>query len=351
MDYDKFDLVFSNDEKTFIYSDGLNKGHTLSYSKINRCLFLSMGAKQLYNNISEYAYNGKRNCFPSQTSLMIQLNLSRNSIQKYTDELKESGLISVTRTGGGNYVYHLQELHTVKALLHSELVYSALEVFKSKGESILEAVEEYKKSDVCKYSSEDPIHFRDDVYSFFHNYFDHQTKENQYKDLWSQEHKKEEVQKPKRIINTAVPTEEVKKEASLETQERVKQKKTKAVDTPVTEWNTNHFVEHFEHRYLVTMKLPCLGAGIKERGQLKRLVDVYSEHKEVLKAKIDIYIESNYFSPKGISNFCSNYVQGLLDQYIKTGSFERKVDQNIIPKEDSGNFDDLMTKNNERLLK
>lgn len=357
MDYDKFELVFENDEKQFIYGEGVNKGHSLSYSKINRCLFLSLGAKQLYTNISEYAYNGKRNCFPSQISLMVQLGLSRNSIQKYTDELKNFGLIKITRTGGGNYVYHLQELHLVKALVHSEVVYNALDLFKSKGEEVIKALDEYKQSDLCKNANEEPSFFQRNIYDFFRHYFERPSQEKYYEEVWGsvevvkEKAKKDEPHKPKRFINTSVPTQEIKKETNPDSPERVKTKRTKAIDTPVEEWNTNHFVEHFEQKYLQVMKLPCLGAGIKERGQLKRLVDVYSEHKNVLKEKMDIYVQSDFFSPKGISNFCSNYVQGLLDQYIKTGSFERKTESTLVPKEDSGQFDDLMKRNNERLLK
>jgi hypothetical protein len=368
-EYNEFSLKFASSEKEFLYNEGPNRGHSLTYSKVNRCLFLSSEAKQLYTNISEYAFNGKRDCFPSQLALRLQLGWCKNTIRKFTYELRDARLIALERTGGGNYVYHLSELHTIPTVAHSEFVHEVLEQYrKEHGENTFKALETYKKTSLCDKANKNPVGHEATIEKFFQAYFAGETllpvsEPVVYKP--QPEIPQHVPGMPRRITAAPVNADEIRREADPSKPEKASsgRKHTSWRNVPVEDWNTNHFTSYFADKYLEVMKLPMIGAGMKERGQLKKLIDLYGEMevegkpyngRELLKRRIEVYIDSDFFSPKGISNFCSNFVQGMITQYLNTGSFDRKKQSNLAPQEDSqetkDEFADLAARRRAQLL-
>ncbi|MFF2480261.1 helix-turn-helix domain-containing protein [Paenibacillus sp. NPDC058071] len=146
MDNGHFESRFLSTEQDFIYNFGVNRGHTLSYLKINRCYFLSAEAKQLYHNICDYAWGDKRNCHPSQSILRLELGWSRSSMDKYMKELRESGLIHCESLGVNKpLLYHIAELRTVPCIVHSELIHRVKEELGVKPDDFYPAMAAYKK--------------------------------------------------------------------------------------------------------------------------------------------------------------------------------------------------------------
>jgi hypothetical protein len=251
-------------------------------------------------------------------------------------------------------------------IAHSEFVHEVLEQYrKEHGEDTFKALEIYKKSSLCETSNKNPTGQESIIEAFFRAFFTGGDL------LPVKEPVVYEPQPatpqhipgmPTRIVIAPVRADEVKREADPGKPDAAK-KRTPWRDTPVEDWNTDHFTSYFADKYLEVMKLPMIGAGMKERGQMKKLIDLYNEMvvdgkpyngKDLLKRRIEVYIESDYFSPKGISNFCSNFVQGMVTQYLNTGSFDRKKPSNLAPQEDSqetkDEFADLAARRRAHLL-
>jgi biotin operon repressor len=63
---------------------------------------LSVGARLLYWELSQWVSEDLRACFPPQHTLVSTLGVSRASIIRWTQELQDSGLVAVKRIGRGN---------------------------------------------------------------------------------------------------------------------------------------------------------------------------------------------------------------------------------------------------------
>ncbi len=338
MEVEDMDVVikFASSENSFIYNEGVNKGHTLSYSKVNRCLFLSPGAKQLYHNLCEYAYDGKRDCYPSQATLCIQLGISKTTIKEYTNELRNAGLITVTQERVGTpYNYHLVELHTAPALAHSEAVYIAIEPYKGRRWEVAEAIPLYMASSIYQLASTEPVKYQKQINDWFAKYFERLSIEN------INNHSQEApVMSIEKRLDLKIPprSEEIIQSASTEEREVKRKKKCPYAEIPVQDWNTHHFIAYFEDKYLEQMKLPCI-SSMKERGAFARVLEIYGNNKVTLKDKVDIYLEQDFFMPKGVSGFCSNITQSYIDQFMKTGSFQRNQSK-LVPVANSQDEED-----------
>ena len=310
-------------ENEFIYNFGVNRGHSLTYSKVTRCLFLSAEAKQLYQCICEYAYNGRRDCFPSQNMLMLHLGWSRPTLITYTKELVDAGLLEVVSNGvGQNNVYKLIDLHKVKVLRHSEMVYLVLSNFE--GRDWLKAVNEYKKSEAFQAHSLNP--YLEQIEEWFNNFFSGTSD------------KRQSQPKPEApVARWGIPPKEAadaKRESDPDAPERKKTPRIGWRDKPVSEWNANDFASYYEHKYIEVFKLPCAPTTIKERGALATFLKRFPD-TELLKKKMDVYLESPQFNPKSIFHFCSGYVQGLIDHFLLTGSWDTAKKTSLAPRADS----------------
>ncbi len=314
-------IKFAPSENSFIYSEGVNKGHTLSYSKVNRCLFLSPGAKQLYHNLCEYAFDGKRDCYPSQATLCLQLGLSKTTIKEYTDELKDAGLIEITQERIGKpYHYHIVELHMIPMLVHSEAVYMAISLFKKFRWEVTEAVSLYSNTELFRKASKEPVEHQQQINDWFAEYFNLLAMEDPNRNEITAE-ATPAVSVEKRLA-LGIPPKVVDQTSSVEEKKTKGGGKISHLNIPMQDWNTHHFISYFEQKYLERMKLPCMNT-MKERGAFARILQVYATNKEALRKKIDVYMEQDYFMPKGVSGFCSNITQSYIDQFLETGSFQR----------------------------
>lgn len=324
-------------ERDFIYQYGNNRGHSMTYLKVSRCLFLSAGAKQLYQIICEYAYSGKRECFPSQNMLMLNLGWSRPTLTKFTKELVTSGLIMIHQEAiGNNYVYQITELHQVKVLWHSEVTYKVIAEYKNHPK-LLEAVNEYKNSDTfmqCQVQTKETL-----ISEWFSVYMGGDKIE-----------KEDSTEKQQQPVTPAViharPPKVDKVEASLDGAKNVSgRKKIDPKNKDVEDWGASDFCQYFEDRYLEVMKLPMMSATLQEKSAMKNVVSRFEGSKHILRKKIDIYIEQEYFSPKGIINFCSQYVQGLIDMYVAKKTFGKAgAASTLTPQVDSKDTEEEMRK-------
>ncbi|MEK4140079.1 hypothetical protein [Paenibacillus sp. FSL L8-0333] len=135
-----------------------NSGTSQSPVVVDRCLFLSVGAKQLYSNLCQYAYGNKKSCFPSQTLLMMELGIASATLNKYLDELREGQLIITTRYYNGTLLYTIEDVWRPICLHHSEWIWKIIELIRSdpdpssriSNKQIKKTVDEYKRSALCK---------------------------------------------------------------------------------------------------------------------------------------------------------------------------------------------------------
>ncbi|WMT39268.1 helix-turn-helix domain-containing protein [Paenibacillus sp. D2_2] len=147
---ERLSIRFASSEKEFLTQFGVNFGFTQVHSKVDRCYFLTSDAKALYHNLNQYAYNGSKECFPSQALLRAELGWSKHSVTKYVEELRQKGFIKTIRNPGRPLMYILEELHTISSLVHSEIVHEIRkELFSiDDREMFVIALIEYKESDV-----------------------------------------------------------------------------------------------------------------------------------------------------------------------------------------------------------
>lgn len=119
---------------------------------VNRCLFLSIEAKQLYNNLSQYMKGDKKGGSPSQAQVMLELNLTPGMLRQYLDELRTQGMIETVSTTTGVVNFTVAEVVFPMCLKHSELIWRAISSAQASSipyESIVNDVNEYRQSDVC----------------------------------------------------------------------------------------------------------------------------------------------------------------------------------------------------------
>lgn len=74
----------------------LEKGYGLISRDIMRNKNISLGAKAIYCYLNSFA-GSKGICYPSLDLIRLEMNLSKNTLNKYMKELKETGLIKVYR--------------------------------------------------------------------------------------------------------------------------------------------------------------------------------------------------------------------------------------------------------------
>lgn len=97
------DLVIVEDEL-------LREGFTQLPNVVLRMRGLSPGAKLVYAALLSYAWQ-TGSCFPGQSKIAEDLDISERSVRKYIRELKEQGLVQVIRRGfGRTNIYFLPRL-------------------------------------------------------------------------------------------------------------------------------------------------------------------------------------------------------------------------------------------------
>lgn len=74
----------------------LEKGYGLISRDVMRDKNISLGAKGIYCYLNSFA-GSKGVCYPSLELIRLEMNLSKNTLNKYIKELKETGLIKVYR--------------------------------------------------------------------------------------------------------------------------------------------------------------------------------------------------------------------------------------------------------------
>ncbi len=326
---DLFDVRFASTEKEFIYNFGVNRGHSLSYAKVNRCLFLSDAAKQLYHSLCDYAYGERKDCYPSQALLRLGLGWSKQTLSNHLKELEKMGFITIEKEGFGKPAkYNLQELHKIPALYHSEIIYSIRPTSTEELEKFYTAVAEYKKSDLCRevMESANPLAYMEQIKLWFKTFLGLDNTSNS-----SEEEKVEEVkEKSSKSNKVKLTTPKVFKVDPLVQEEnpmisKKKRRRLSYKEIDVEDWNTNHFVAYFEDLYQEKYHAPYITTKA-DRGAMKRLLNS-GKSKAMLKQHIENFISLDFFEAPTITSFSSSYVQAVLDTYLSTRrlpTFKRK---------------------------
>ncbi len=104
-----------------VEEDGLRHGFTMVPNVILKAPGLSHGAKLCYAMLLSYAWQGDK-CFPGQETLSSDLGVERKAVIRYLKELKDKGLVRVTRRGmGKTNVYVIARLSDVPFLGHLDV--------------------------------------------------------------------------------------------------------------------------------------------------------------------------------------------------------------------------------------
>jgi biotin operon repressor len=104
-----------------IEDDLLREGFTQVPNLLLRRTDISHGAKIAYAMLLSYAW-GSEKCFPGQARLATDLGVERKAVIRYLQELKDKGLITVTRRGmGKTNVYRLPRITDVPKMGHQEV--------------------------------------------------------------------------------------------------------------------------------------------------------------------------------------------------------------------------------------
>lgn len=312
---ERIEVAFASNENDFIHNFGVNKGFSMSYSKVNRCYFLSSNAKQLYHNICDYAYGGRRDCFPSQNTLRAELGWSKQTIVTYTKELVDLGFISTKRRQGKSMLYHIHELHRIPALVHSEIVHEIRVSLAGDRDDFFQALEDYKESELCQeiMKCPNPLERKHEIIQWFSNYFASGTEEAQTEAV------SPEPTPPVVNLPRTFSVEGVRKEANPDrTDQRRARKELDPYKLPPDEWNANHFARYFEEEYQRKFKIPY-AVSAAERGQLKRLIEKLGDKKAILKTHMDNFLALDFFEEKRLLVFTSQWAQVILDAYLDSG--------------------------------
>lgn len=317
-------------EEDFIHNYGVNKGYFLSYPKVTNCLFISSEAKELYGHLKSFAYGNKHSCFPSQTLLGLGLGWTRNTVNKYTQELRDSGLIETVSQGANRpLIYRIKELQDVPVLTHSEIVWSLLPEEYNQLTEFIEVVKKYRQSDLFKEvsKSEHPEEYIKDITYWFKC------------SMAGQEPKIEILpnETQKAPLPNIVPTIEGVEAEKAEGKGRKRSAKDYR-DTDISEWNTNHFCQYFEAAYYAEFKTPYMTSRV-DRKLMKQLVEG-RDNNEVLKLHIDNFMRLEQLSPKNIGTFRLNFVQSSLDNYLKNGVVPPYKKAEAPKKKSNDDFDD-----------
>lgn len=288
---DNFDVRLASTEQEFIYRYGVNRGHSLSFSKVNRCLFLSSQAKQLYANLCDYVFEGKNDCYPSQATLRLGLGWSKGTLNTYLTELREVGLVTCEQQGAGKPLrYVLNELCNVICIRHSEMVYSLRPSTSAEIEKFHSKVNDYRQTELFKEMQQSPD--LDRIKSWFSTP-DELPHSN--------------------TLPTVIP---VSAEAVEEVQKQRRKRKS-FKDIPVEEWGTNHLCDYFGSLYQEELGVPYM-VTVADRACIKRLLQ--AKTPEILQEHIENFIQLDFFDAKNIKGFSSSYCQSVLDQYLVNGT-------------------------------
>lgn len=350
---DLFLIEFASTEKQFIYNEGVNRGHSLSYSKVNRCLFISAEAKQLYHNICDYAYGDKRDCYPSHQSLMFELGWGNTKLKEVIKELRDVSLIDVKSVPGKSSVYVIREINLVPTLYHSEMIYALAKYARENSiydtKAFQKKVGDYKKSDLFKEvsTSNNPTTFKEVIFDYFFNnenskFNDSDDKRDEHGTNDTEEPVAVETPKassttpkPRRGINI-VPTElnglnrtgesdserPIKKKGNSE--ELVKkglnsfdEDSSKAdLSAPRESWGFLHLFKYFNRKYEEKYGNMPMSTVVDGRN-LKRII----KRKQPLRVITDIdnYFALEVFTSHSMKGFCGQWVQSSLDTYLNSG--------------------------------
>lgn len=329
---ERFTTRFASSEKEFLTQFGVNFGFTQIHSKVDRCYFLSSDAKALYHNLNQYAYNGSKECFPSQALLRAELGWSKHLMTKCVDELRQKGFVSTHRNPGSSLVYTLEELHTIPAIVHSEIVHELRKEFFSSTdrEQFATALADYKESElfVKVVGSPDPTVYQESIREWFMRWQSGEVQEAQDEvgiaELESSEFEEPLTESAKTTVPnrsrrvTVIREEGVEKVGDPTKPEKSRKKKVPKdpAYAPVEDWDSTHFRKHFKELYF--KKYNNLYQWTKEdQGHIGRLMSVKDNH--LLKEQMEKFFEIDQFSPKTVRLFSSTNTQSVLDEFSRTG--------------------------------
>lgn len=306
---DDFNFEFTSQENQFIFKFGVNKGYIQFCNKVNKCLFLSCGAKQLYCVLYSYVINEGN--FPNQAMLSLELGVNKNTFYRYLNELENFKFIEKKIDNKNKFLtYLINEVQNIPLIVHSELIYKFIKNNEIINDNLLNkmitALNKYKTSDLFKevMSNENILNYEDVISDYLYNeVFGVPNK-----------HLKEEVLK-----QIDVPPVWYLDNVEKEGEEKSKKQKVKSYkDTPINEWNVNHFCYYFSDKYKEKFEMPYVITNA-DRGALKRLLKERS-NQEIMKNYLDTFLEQDCFNVKTIKGFTSSFVQSSLDNFFKTGN-------------------------------
>lgn len=117
-----------------IEDDLLREGFTQVPNLLLKRSDISHGAKIAYAMLLSYAW-GTEKCFPGQARLAADLGVERKAVIRYLQELKDKGIITVTRRGmGKTNVYKLPRLTDVPKMGHQEVPRAGQQEVRSVGQ-------------------------------------------------------------------------------------------------------------------------------------------------------------------------------------------------------------------------
>lgn len=324
---DRFLIRFASSEKEFLTQYGVNFGFTQVHSKVDRCYFLSSDAKALYHNLSQYAYNGSKECFPSQALLRAELGWSKHSVTKYVEELRQKGFIKTIRNPARPLMYLLEELHQVPVLVHSEIVHEIRkELFNSdERELFVNALLAYKNSETCGIisNSVDPAGFKENIRQWYLHWQSggcEETLEMAQQLISSQQSMT--IRGREQNLVREEGNERIGKPAELEKSSEFEKLRKKSTgkghdEASVEDWNTNHFRNYFMQLY--KEKYDSDYSWIKEDQKTMHKLREAKKDNNIVKEAIEQFFNIDQFVPKTVRLFGSTNTQAVLDEFSRTG--------------------------------
>jgi len=80
---------------------------------------LSVGARLLWWELTQWITHDLYDCFPPQHALVESLGTSRASVIRWAQELQDAGLVKVEKVGRGNrYTLHSRSYHQNQVSAH-----------------------------------------------------------------------------------------------------------------------------------------------------------------------------------------------------------------------------------------
>ncbi len=308
-------VQFECDEQDFIYNYGINKGHSFSYSKVNRCYFLSCSAKQLYHNIVDYAFSGKGKAFPAQATLRAELGLGKATFAKYLQELRDKGFITCIEQGANRpLIYKVNKLSTNTYIIHSEVVHSIrTELGENLREEFINALDEYRESELYNKVKDNAVQSYTEIENFFRGEFKMEVVE---------------VKEKAKPINIPKAFQIDKDIHTDKGGEKKPKKNKKEIENDIRLWTSVEFVNYFEKQYVHKFKSMYLSSQVKDRAVMKRVIEHRKDNQKI-KEMIDLFIENDYFQVKTVSAFSSQFSQTAIDKFYQTGSFPYQKTSNV----------------------